>query len=126
MNNVQLRGTLATDPRLREHGETKVVEFLLGVSKPGRQKDESENYRKGNLVPIVTFGSQATNAARFLQKGRRVVVEGHISSDFWPPERKAGSRLRTQIVADRIEYLDRPTVGQASEPEPAVRSGRAR
>jgi single-strand DNA-binding protein len=126
MNNVQLKGILATDPRLREHGETKVVEFLLGVSKPGRQKDESGNYRKGNLVPIVTFGNQATNAARFLQKGRRVVVEGHVSSDFWPPERKPGSRLRTQIVADRIEYLDRPSESRASEPEPPARSGRGR
>ncbi len=56
----------------------------------------------------------AEQCSQFLQKGRRVYVEGRLRTRSWdaPDGQK---RYRTEVVADRVLFLDRP--GGAPLPE---------
>ena len=115
MNSVHLKGNLASDVRLRTAGSSQVAEFLLAVSRfrPGAD-------RKTDFIPVVTWGRQATNAAAYLRRGRGVVIEGRINSEFWAPEGEK-ERLRPKVIAFSIEYLGKPADKEPTVEEPQVR-----
>jgi single-stranded DNA-binding protein len=60
---------------------------------------------KSSYFPIVVFGKSQESVAKYVKKGRRVLVEGRID---------VGEAGRASIVADRVVFLDTP----AREPEP--------
>src|SRR5438034_7360784 len=106
MNSVQMVGNLARDVELREFSGGLVRgRSLLALSRYGKR--EGTDY-----VRIVLWNKQAANAAKYLRKGSRVAVFGHLNSEFY--ERKGADaqspnvRLDTEVVVDQIEYLSRP------------------
>ena len=59
----------------------------------------------GSTSPI-TWRKLAEQCSQFLQKGRRVYVEGRLQTRSWDtPEGER--RYRTEVVADRVLFLDR-------------------
>jgi single-strand DNA-binding protein len=106
VNSVQMVGNLARDIELKEfNGGLTRGRSLLALSRYGKR--EGTDY-----VRIVLWNKQATNAAKYLRKGSRVAVFGHLNSEFY--ERKGANpaspdvRLDTEVVVDRIEYLSPP------------------
>src|SRR5215470_745356 len=134
MNNVQLIGNLARAVELRELGGGKVVgKSILAVSRM------SKGVRTGtDWIPVTLWDRQAQAAARYLDKGSRVAVEGRLHGDYVPVKGQAEgepkrSRLVLEVIVDRITYLSpvkRPgeaaAEGTAAEAKPASggRSGR--
>lgn len=109
MNTVQLIGRLTSDPDLRAtQSGTPVCTLRLAVPRL-RGRDGSD--RGAVFVNVETWGKQATNAAKYLAKGRSVAVTGRVEFQEWTPEGSDTKRSRTYIVADEplgVQFLDSP------------------
>jgi len=57
---------------------------------------------------VHVFGKQAEIASRFLDKGRKVFVEGHFESSDKSAEEQEGSGRNHWLTADRITFMDPP------------------
>lgn len=107
MNNVSLIGNLTRDPEIRWSNDLAIARFSIAINKIGKDKG-------ADFPNIVVFGKQAENCERFLTKGRKVAVQGHIQTGSYE---KDGQKIyTTDIVADRIEFLT-PHNQEASTPQ---------
>jgi single-strand DNA-binding protein len=132
MNNVQLIGNLGRAVELRELGGNKVVgKTLLAVSRMHKGTRTGTDW-----IPITLWDKQAQAAARYLEKGSRVAIQGRLHGDYVPVKGQAEgepkrSRLVLEVIVDRITYLSavkRPGEGQAGETaegKPAESGGRS-
>lgn len=107
MNNVSLIGNLTRDPEIRWSNDLAIARFSIAINKIGKDKG-------ADFPNIVVFGKQAENCERFLTKGKKVGITGHIQTGSYE---KDGQKIyTTDIVADRIEFLT-PHNQEASTPQ---------
>lgn len=102
MNQVVLIGRLTRDPELRfTAGSGKAVAtFTLAVDRPFSREKQADFFR------IVVWGKTGENCANYLAKGRLVAVQGRLQNNNY--ETQTGEkRYMTEIVADRVEFLER-------------------
>jgi single-strand DNA-binding protein len=105
VNKAILVGNLGRDPEIRylPSGQT-VANFTLATSDSytdrGGAKQERTDWHN-----IVVYGKQAELCGQYLKKGRQVYVEGRISNRQWDAKDGSGKRYRTEIVAQRIQFL---------------------
>jgi single-strand DNA-binding protein len=133
VNNVSLIGNLARAVELRELGGNKVVgKTILAVSRTNK------GVRVGtDWIPITLWDRQAQAAAKYLDKGSRVAVQGRLHGDYVQPKgadaEAKRTRLALEVIVDRITYLSpmrRPGeaagegVAEAKPAEGGGRSGR--
>lgn len=103
MNNVVLIGRLTRDPEVRYTANTQmaVATFTLAVDRPVKSGEE----KKADFPRVITFGKQAENCEKYLQKGRLVAVQGRIQTGSY--KNKEGQTVyTTDVVADRVEFLE--------------------
>jgi single-strand DNA-binding protein len=73
--------------------------------------DESYSDRDGNRQErtewhrIVVFARQAENVANYLKKGSQAFVEGRLQTRQWE-DKEGQTRYTTEIVAQRVQFLD--------------------
>jgi len=132
MNNVQLIGNLARAVELRELGGGKVVgKSILAVSRMNKGTRTGTDW-----IPVTLWDRQAQAAARYLDKGSRIAVQGRLHGDYVPVKGQAEgeakrSRLVLEVIVDRITYLStvkRQGEGkaeEATEAKPAGSGGRS-
>ncbi|MBF6568968.1 MAG: single-stranded DNA-binding protein [Candidatus Binataceae bacterium] len=105
VNKAILIGNLGRDPEVRylPSGQT-VASFSLATS-------DSYSDRSGNRQErtdwhnIVVFGKQAELCSQYLKKGRQVYIEGRIQTSQYEAKDGTGKRSRTEIVAQRVQFL---------------------
>src|SRR6202034_2490758 len=89
-------GNLTRDVETRKSpGGIMVANIRIGVN--GRRKVGDEWVDKPNFFTVVTFGKQAENDAKYLSKGRRILVEGRL--DWSEYEKDGEKRQAVQIIA---------------------------
>jgi single-strand DNA-binding protein len=111
-NIVIQTGNLTRDVEKRTSpGGTVVANIRIGVN--GRRKVGDEWVDKPNFFTVVTFGKQAENDAKYLKKGRRILVEGRL--DWSEYEKDGDKRQGVQIIASRIQYLPTKASIEAQE-----------
>lgn len=101
MNRVMLAGRLGRDPERRETRSGMVVN--LNVATRERKKEGDRWVDATEWHRVVCFGKTAELADRFLTKGRECIVEGKLRTSSW--EKDGEKRYRTEVVADRIEFI---------------------
>ena len=117
MNSVTLIGRLANDPKI-SNGETPVARFAIAIDRPVRQGAE----KKADFPQIVTFGRQAENCAKYLEKGRLVGVQGRIQTGSYTS--KAGTIVyTTDVIAEKVEFLEWGEKKKQEPKEPEVPKG---
>lgn len=107
LNKVMLIGNLGKDPEMRYTANgSAVTTFSLAVNRSyngegGDRREETEWFT------IVTWNKLAELLGQHLQKGRKVYVEGRLTTRSWdgPDGQK---RYRTEVVASQVLFLDRP------------------
>ncbi|HEV8573360.1 MAG TPA: single-stranded DNA-binding protein [Dehalococcoidia bacterium] len=114
LNKVMIIGNLGADPEMRYTADgTALTNFRVAASRTysgadGERKEETEWFS------VVTWRKLAEQCSQFLQKGRRVYVEGRLQTRSWDtPEGE--KRYRTEVIADRVLFLDR--AGEMPLPE---------
>ena len=114
MNVTFTTGRLAKNPQVFEKNGKKRVYLIVASRRP--RKDDQPDY-----IGYWVFGIRAENCAKFLVKGQRVEIKGHISTYI-----KDG-KFGESRVADIVDYYEKPRstgtvtttrVAEPSEPEP--------
>lgn len=113
LNKVMVIGNLGKDPEMRFTANgSAVTTFSVAASRnytsrDGERKEETEWFN------VVTWNKLAENCSQFLQKGRRVYVEGRLQTRSW--EKPDGTRgYRTEVVAEDVVFLDRAGGGDSA------------
>lgn len=121
LNRVQLIGNLTRDPELRYTPTgSAVCSFGLATNRSwtmdtGEKKEETEFHR------IVAWNKLAELCSQFLLKGRKIYVEGRLSTRTWQAQ-DGTQRNATEVVIDDMILLDnkRPEGGEPADmPEEA-------
>jgi len=105
INKVILVGHLGKDPEIRHlEGGVAVASFPLATSetfnKDGRKVEQTEWHN------IVMWRGLADVAAKFLQKGKLVYIEGKIRTRQFE-DREGIKKYTTEIVAENFTMLGR-------------------
>lgn len=105
MNRVIIMGNLAADPELRQvAGGKSMTRMRVAVNRQWRGADGTPQKRV-DFFGVVTWNSVAENCARFLAKGRPVLVEGALLNRSWDgPDGK--KRWSTDIQAHAVHFLN--------------------
>lgn len=106
LNKVMIIGNLGADPEMRYTADgNALTSFRVAASRSfggpdGERREETEWFS------IVAWRKLAEQCSQFLQKGRRVYVEGRLQTRSWdgPDGQK---RYRTEVVAEKVLFLDR-------------------
>ena len=101
INRVVLVGRLTRDPELRTTTTGKqVVGFGIAV-------DDPFNKEHTNFFNVSAWGNSADFVAKYLTKGRLVAVDGRLNHRKYTTQ-DGQNREVVEIVADRVQGLDRP------------------
>ena len=106
LNKVLLIGNVGRDPEMRylQSGEP-VTTFSLATNRrwtggDGQPREETEWHN------VVAWRKLAEQCNEYLNKGRKVYIEGRLQTRSWDDQATGQKRFRTEIVADRMIMLD--------------------
>ncbi|MBI2033297.1 MAG: single-stranded DNA-binding protein [Candidatus Levybacteria bacterium] len=118
LNRVQLIGNLTRDPELRyTPNGTAVCSFGVATNRTWKT-DDGEKHEETEFHNIVSWNKLAELCSQFLVKGRKVYVEGRLSTRNWTAQ-DGSQKTRTEVVIDDMILLDstgRRTGESVSEP----------
>ncbi|MCR5688587.1 MAG: single-stranded DNA-binding protein [Lachnospiraceae bacterium] len=108
MNKVILVGRLTRDPEVRySSGDSAmaIARYGLAVDRRGRRDNSGADQQTADFLNIVAFGRDGEFAEKYLHKGMRILVEGHIQTGSYT--NKDGVKVNTtDIVVERHEFVD--------------------
>lgn len=117
LNRVFLMGNLTRDLELKygKNGQP-VTNARLAVNR-AYTTQTGEKKEEVCFVNVVVWGKQAESCGTYLKKGSAIFVEGRLQSRSWEtPEGEKRSIL--EVVADRVQFLDRKKKEGAEEGAP--------
>ena len=82
--------------------ELKVANFTLAINREVKNKEG--NY-DADYINCVAYGNQADLVSKYLDKGSKVSVEGHIQTGSYE---KDGKKIyTTDIVVEKLTFLEK-------------------
>lgn len=110
LNRVQLIGNLTRDPELRyTPSGAAVCSFGLATNRSWTT-DTGEKHEESEFHNIVAWNKLAELCSQFLVKGRKVYVEGRLSTRNWTSQ-DGQQKNRTEVVIDDMILLDNKGAG---------------
>lgn len=96
MNHVTLIGRISRDPEVRyTQGNMAIAKYSLAV----------DRFKEGtDFISCVAFGKNAEFAEKYLKKGMKIALEGHIQTGSY--DGKNGKVYTTDVVVDRQEFCE--------------------
>jgi single-strand DNA-binding protein len=131
LNKVMIIGNVGTEPEMRFTPNGNPVTSFRVATNRVYTTPEGERRQETEWFTVVAWNRLAENCNQYLTKGQRVYAEGRLHTRSWEGQ-DGQQRSRSEIVANRVLFLDRqataPTSGEGgeesssspSEPEPAV------
>ena len=114
MNHVVLMGRVCADPELRSNqAGVPVANYRLAVDRPNRRSD---GQREADFFSCVAWDKRAEFAARYLLRGTKVAVEGHLQTRSWEAE-DGSKRHAVEIVVEKQHFCESKKDTQPSKPE---------
>lgn len=119
MNSVKLSGRLTADPELKHTPDNiPVCTFLLAVDRPTKhrqKKDDVPQRQEADFPTCVAWRKDAEFAAKYLTKGRKIIVEGAVRTRNYD-DADGKTRKVTEIQVESIEFADsKPQQGGPNE-----------
>ncbi len=114
LNRVQLIGNLTRDPELRyTPNGTAVCSFSIATNRSWTT-DAGEKREEADFHRIIAWSKLAELCSQFLAKGRKVYVEGRLSTRSWTAQ-DGLQKQTTEVVIDDMILLDskRSSAGEA-------------
>lgn len=105
MNVVVLMGRLTREPEVRysqtKDGDMAIARFALAVDRRTKNQEEPA----ADYPNCVAFGKLAENAEKYLEKGTKITLQGHIQTGSYT--NKDGNKVyTTDVVVDRFEFCE--------------------
>jgi single-strand DNA-binding protein len=114
MNKVIIMGRLGADPEMRyTPNQTAVATLRVATTeawtKDGQRHEQTEWHR------IIVWSRQAENCAKYLSKGRQVLVEGRLQTRAWD-DKSGQKRYTTEIIANNVQFVGGQNASGPSAP----------
>ena len=104
VNTYICTGNLTRDPELRATpGGTSVAKLRIAVNSRRKDGQTGEWVDKPNFFDATVWGKSGENAAKYLSKGRLVLIKGRLDWQSW--EKDGQPRQRVEIIAESVTYL---------------------
>lgn len=116
LNKVQLIGNLTRDPELRYTPNGNAVCSFSIATNRNWTTDTGEKREEVDFHRIVAWNKLAELCSQFLIKGRKVYVEGRLTTRSWTGQDGA-QKSTTEVVINDMILLDK-AAGGASPAEP--------
>jgi len=119
LNKIFILGNLTRDPESRAlPSGQNVVNFGVATNrvwndKTGTRQEDTQFHN------IVVFGKMADVCAKYLTKGKMVLVEGRIQNRSWNAQ-DGTKKYRTEIIAETIQLG--PRLGSTGRSEASLTS----
>ncbi len=114
-NRIILIGNLTKDPELRyTPSGAPVTTMRLAIN--SRYKVSGEVKEETLYIDAVVFGKQAETCNQFLNKGRKVLVEGRLQERRW--ESNGQQRSKFEVVAQTVRFLGGPKPDESEDMTP--------
>ena len=121
MNKTLLMGRLTKDPETRyTQGEKPMAISKYSIAVDRRYQRSNSDGQTADFFNVVAFGSAGEFAEKYLKKGIKVIVTGHLQSGSYT--NKDGIKVyTTDVVAEDQEFAESrhsdkaETQGDASE-----------
>jgi single-strand DNA-binding protein len=120
VNKVILIGNLGKDPEVRTtQAGSKIVSFTLATSETWNDRASGERKERTEWHRVVVFNEAIADIGeRYLAKGVKVYVEGHLQTRKWT-DQGGQERYATEVVLPRFKgemtMLSRANAGERSE-----------
>ncbi|MBI4363319.1 MAG: single-stranded DNA-binding protein [Candidatus Doudnabacteria bacterium] len=120
LNKATIIGRLTRDPEIRTTPNgAKVASMGVATSfnwtdKEGQKKEQTEFHN------VVLWRGLAGVAEQYLKKGSQVYIEGRLQTRSWDDKTSGQKRYRTEIIADSMIMLGRPSSQTGQPPAPSA------
>ncbi len=103
VNKVILIGNLGRDPEVRSmQNGGKVCNMSVATSERWRDKNSGEMQEKTEWHRVVVFDEKLVEVAeKYLQKGRKVYLEGQLQTRKWT-DQSGQEKYSTEVVLQRF------------------------
>jgi len=116
-NKITLLGNLTRTPELKKtKSGLSVIDLGMAMNRVWTG-DDGEKHEDATFVDVVVWGRDAENAAKYLEKGRSVLVEGRLQMDTWKDANTGQNRSKLRVVAEHVQYLSGTQDGGGSAGE---------
>jgi len=106
LNRSQLIGNVVRVPEVRQtSGGQTVASFSIATNRVWTDKS-GQKQEKADFHNIVVWGRLAEICQQYVQKGRKIYVEGRMQTRDWEGE-DGVKRYRSEIVVENLILLDR-------------------
>ena len=114
MNKVNLIGRLTYDTEVRyTQGDQPmcVASYRLAVERRGKKVEGQQN---ADYISIKAFGKGGEFAEKYLHKGMKVAVSGHIQTGSYT--RQDGQKVyTTDVIADEQEFCENKAANDVAQ-----------
>ena len=102
LNNIMLVGRLTKDPESKYlPSGSAVVEFSIA----NNYYVKSKNSNEVNYFDVVAYNKFAETIAKYLTKGKQVVINGTLRQERWQDKDTNTSRSKIKIILQSIQIL---------------------
>ncbi len=114
-NKVILMGNLTHDPetRVTTSGMT-ICKLRLAVNRQFGGQDGTERKEEVTFVDCDAFGKPAEIIARYMAKGRGILVEGRLRLDQWEDKASGQARSKLGVVVENFQFVGGRGEGEGS------------
>ncbi len=104
-------GHLGSDPELRSvPSGDQVCNFSVAASRRFRNRD-GDKKEETNWYKVTVWGKQAENCAKYLTKGRKVLLVGRVTASAWK-NRDGEAQASLEINPFTVQFLSEPKDSQ--------------
>jgi single-strand DNA-binding protein len=103
-NRVIILGNLGQDPEIRYTQNQVAVATLNIATTDYRTGADGQKQELTEWHRVVVWNKQAENCAKYLTKGRSVMVEGRLQTRSWE-DKQGQKRYTTEIVAQTVQFV---------------------
>ena len=114
LNKVQLIGNLTRDPELRYTPNGNAVCSFSIATNRNWTTDTGEKREEVDFHRIIAWNKLAELCSQFLVKGRKVYVEGRLTTRSWTGQ-DGSQKSTTEVVINDMILLDKAGQGASTE-----------
>lgn len=107
LNKVIIIGRVGQDPKINYTQSGQAVANISVATDEGyKDKNTGQKIEKTEWHSVVAWRQSAEFIGKYIGKGRLVMIEGKLQTRKWQ-DQNGNDRYSTEIVADRVQALDR-------------------
>ena len=105
INRVVMSGNLTKDPELRQlAGGNSVCKLRIAVNTRKKDRDSDQWSDQPNYFDVTVWGAQGENVAKYLQKARRLLIDGRLEWREWQAQ-DGTNRQAVEIIAENTQFI---------------------